>query len=275
MAASIELEDGKKLNPESYSQSASESTSKTEQQSQTGAVLDSELVKTIMSGLIAQMTDKELEQYAKNLLEPQLNAGIEASQQAYETTKMGKEQEIENLAASLSRSIAEQKSANAKAKAGLETAALSRGMGRSSYTLQTLAGQDNALAQVIRQLTEDTGRQQGQIQDQITQAAQQNAATQGRLKTDYASNLAAKIQELRQNQQQAYNQNYMTAVSASLGSKSTYSSTTTGSDSNMSVAGKITGEDSGSSKKKSSGSKTSSGKLPSVSLPDGVDVIAY
>ena len=64
----------------------------------------------------------------------------------------------------------------------METAALNRGMGRSSYTMQTLANQGDALAKAVQQLTEDSGRRSQQIQNQITQAAQQNSRTQGRLK---------------------------------------------------------------------------------------------
>ena len=75
------------------------------------------------------------------------------------------------------------------------------------------------------------------MQQQITLAAQQNAQTQGRLNTDYATQLAAKIQELRESQRNAYNQNYMTAVSESLGNRSTMDSTTKGTDTGSSVSG--------------------------------------
>lgn len=257
MAANIELESGKKLNPESYSQSASQSTSTTNQESQTGAVLDKALLETILSGLTGRMTDEEITSFAESLLRPQLNAELEAAQQNLETTRLGLEQEQENLASELARAITEQQSAYRQSMAGVETAALARGMGRSSYTLQTLAGQGNALAEAVRQLTDESTRKSAQLQSRITQAEQQAAASQGRLNTDYASNLAAKIQELRQNQQQAYNSNYLTAVSASLGSKSTNTSTTTGVNTGMNVNGKITGEDNGGGgggEKKSSGS---------------------
>ena len=197
------------LIPENWTDSTGTSESVTSSTTSTKKVLDAQLLAAIMSGLTGQMTDKEIAQYAENLLKPQLNAGIEAAQQAYETTKLSKEQEIENLAAALTRSIMEQEGAYKQNMAAVETAALARGMGRSSYTLESLANQGTLYAEVIRQLTEDTGRQQQQIQAQISQAAQQNAQTQGRLNTDYAATLAAKIQELKQSQQQAYNQNYL------------------------------------------------------------------
>lgn len=249
----IDLEN-KKKSPETYSESTGSSTSKTTQQSTTGNVLDQALVDQIMSGLTGQVTDEEIQQFAENLLRPTLNASLEAAQQNYETTKLSREQEIENLASTLARSIQEQQNAYKTGTAQVETAALQRGMGRSSYTMQTLAGLSNSLGEAVRQLTEDNARQQNQIQQQITQAAQQNAQTSGRLNTDYATQLAAKVQELRQNQQSAYNQNYMTAVSGAMGSKTDYTSETTGSENSMSVAGKITdpNEDSGSSEKKKS-----------------------
>lgn len=226
-----------KKNPKSFTDSASQSESNTKQTTESRRFLDSELLSQILSGLSPNMSDDEIRGYAESLLRPALNAGIESAQQSYEAAKLGKEQEIENLAATLSRSIAEQQSAYRQGVAGVETAALSRGMGRSSYTMQTLAGQGNALAKAVQQLTEENARAQNQAQQQITLAAKQNAQTQGRLNTDYASNLAAKIQELRENQRNAYNQNYMTAVSEALGSRGTMDSMTKGTDTGSSVSG--------------------------------------
>lgn len=209
----------------SQSSSTSQSTSKN--------VLDKELMNQILSGLMGTMTDEQITQFAENLLRPQLNAGLEASQQNYETTKLSKEQEIENIAANLSRSIDEQNKAYRKGAANVETAALNRGMGRSSYTLQTLANQSDALAKAVQQLTEDSGRQSQQIQNQITQAAQQNSQTQGRLNTDYASQLAAKVQELKENQRKEWNSNYLTAISSAMGQQTTGSQQTTGNQTSI------------------------------------------
>ena len=177
----------------SSSRQDSTSQSSSTSQSTTKNVLDKEMMNQILSGLMSNMTDEQITQFAENLLRPQLNAGLEASQQNYETTKLSKEQEIANIAANLNRSIDAQNEAYRKGAANVETAALNRGMGRSSYTVQTLANQSDALAKAVRQLTEDSGRQSQQIQNQITQAAQQNSQTQGRLNNDYASQLAAKV----------------------------------------------------------------------------------
>ena len=212
---------------QSHSETQSESLSKS--QSTTSKFLDEALRDQILSGLMGYMTDEEINAYAENLLKPQLNAGLEAAQQQYETTELAKTQEIENLAASLAKAIEEQQNAYGQSMANVQTGALARGMGRSSYTLQTMANQGNALAKAVMNLTDENARQSSQIQKQITQAAQQNAQTQGRLNTDYAASLAAKVQELKQQQRQEYNQNYLTAVSGSMGSQTTGQQNTTGS----------------------------------------------
>ena len=206
----------------------SQSQSQSQSQSTTKKLLDSELMNQILGGLVRNMTDEEINQFAENLLRPQLNAALEESRQNYETTKLSKEQELENLAASLTRAIDEQNTAYRKSAANVETAALSRGMGRSSYTLQTLANQGDALAKAVQQLTDENTRQSGQIQQQITQAAQQNSQTQGRLNTDFASQLAAKVQELKENQRKEWNSNYLTAISAAMGQQTTGSQQTSG-----------------------------------------------
>lgn len=208
------------------SHSESRERSKQTSQSESRKFLDQELVDQIMSGLQGYMTDAEIERYAENLLNPQRNAALEESRHNYETTRLAKEQEIENLARSLTRAIGEQEGAYRRSMADVETAALARGMGRSSYTLQSLASQGENFAGAVRSLTDENARQSAQIQNQITLAAQQNAQTQGRVNTDYASQLAAKVQELRQQQRDSYNRNYMTAVSGALGQRTTGEATT-------------------------------------------------
>ena len=214
------------------SQSKSQSQSREQSQSQslstTKNVLDTQLLETILGGLTGQMTQEEIAAYAESLLRPQLNAGIEASRQQHETTALAKQQEIENLAAELAKGIEQQNRAYRQSMADIETAALARGMGRSSYTLQSLANQGDALAQAVMQLTDENARQSSQIQQQITQSAQQAAQTQGRLNTDYASQLAAQIQQLTQQQRQEYNSNYLTAISAAMGQQTQGTSQTTG-----------------------------------------------
>lgn len=248
-----------------WSESNSQSTSNTKHETTTKKILDTELMQTILAGLSPQMTDDEMREFAENLLKPQLNAGLEAAQQQYDTTELALKQEKEDLAVQLAQAIAQQQNAYRQNAAQVETAALSRGMGRSSYTLDVLNQQGNSLAEIIRQLTDESTRQQGQIQQQITQAAKQNAQTQGRLNTDYAAQLAAKTQELMQTQKDRYNSNYMSAVSAALGSQSSGSQNTESSSESLSVSGDIQNGESYSTGQK----KTSSGTTKKTTVVVG------
>lgn len=213
----------------SESQSKTQSKAESSSQSITQKVLDEQLRDRILAGLMGYMTDEEVDVYAKNLLEPQHRAQMEAAQQEYDTAKLMREQEIEDLAAALSRDIDSQEKAYRRSAAGVETAALARGMGRSSYTLEALAGQGKLLAEAVERLTGESERKREQIRAQITQAGEQNAQKQGRLETDYAKALAAKVQEIRDSQRKQYNSDYLSAVNASMGSQTTGTSSTKGS----------------------------------------------
>lgn len=209
--------------------SESKSESQSQSQSETKKVLDEKLRDEILSGLMGYMTDAEIDAYAENLLRPQRDAQLEAAQQQYETARLQGEQEIENLAAELSRSVEEQRRSYARSAADVQTAALARGMGRSSYTLDTLANEGDRMARAVRELTQENERKNAQIRKQMAQAQQHNAETAGRLNTDYAAQLAAKVQELKESQRKEYNQNYLTAISGSMGSSTSGQSSTTGS----------------------------------------------
>ncbi len=212
----------------SQSHSESRSQSQSQSQSATKKVLDEKLRDEILAGLMGYMTDEEIDAYAENLLRPQREAQREAAQQKLETERLLGEQEIGNLAAQLKRSIDEQKRSYAKSAADVQTAALARGMGRSSYTLDTLANEGDRLARVVRELTEENARSSEQIRERMAQAERQHAQTMGRLNTDYAAQLAAKVQELQQNRRKEYNQNYLTAISGSMGTSTSGQSSTQG-----------------------------------------------
>lgn len=212
---------------ESHSKSKSESQSQS--QSTTKKVLDEKLRDEILSGLLGYMTDEEIDAYAENLLRPQRDAQLEAAQQKYETERLLGEQEIENLAAELGTSIDKQRRSYEQSAADVQTAALARGMGRSSYTLDALAAEGDRMARAIRELTQENERKNAHVRAKMAQAAQQNAQTAGRVNVDYAAQLAAKVQELRESQRKEYNQNYLTAVSGSMGTSTSGKSSTQGS----------------------------------------------
>lgn len=238
----------------------------TQQVTDSKNVLDEALRDTILGGFAANMTDDEIQKYAEALLAPQRNAALEAAQQGYDATKLGYEQEMENLAVQLADAIGKQQQQYAQNIAGLETSALARGMGRSSYLLNTEAALGQALAETIKNLSNENTRQTAQIQNKLTLAAQQNAQTQGRVNTDYATQLAAKVQELKQNQRNEFNQNYMSAVSSALGNQST----TTFNPEYMSTTPLYMGDAGGGSSGGGSSSKkttTSAATSPTVTVP--------
>ena len=136
----------------------------TRQETTSKNVLDSELLSTLLGGLTANMSEEQIRAYAESLLAPVRNAELEASQQSYEASKLGLTQEMENLAVQLADSISKQQQSYGKNLAGLETAALARGMGRSSYLLNTEAALGQALSETIKQLTTENTRQTAQIQ---------------------------------------------------------------------------------------------------------------
>lgn len=240
----------------SLSQSNGVSQNQSVSQSVTKKLLDGDMLAMILSGLAGEMTDEQIRSYAASLLEPQKNAELEASRQQYETAKLSREQEIERLAASLKQSIEAQNAAYRQGSADVQTQALARGMGRSSYTMQTLANQGSLLAKAIRQLTEENEEKSSQLRAQIAQAAEQNAQTQGRIERDYAANLAAKEQELRREQQQERNRNYLTAVSASMGQQTSSSTRTEGTTAtNTRTTGQTTTSAAGSTAKGSTATK--------------------
>lgn len=238
--------------------SKTQSQSQSASQSKTQKVIDEKLRDQILAGLMGYMTDEEIGIYAENLLRPQLDAQMEAAQQKYDTAKLGREQEMEGLAAELARSIAEQERIYAKNAAGVQTAALARGMGRSSYMLQALANEGREHARRVGEMTEESSRKREDLMEQITLADEQRAQTEGRLNADYARELAAKIQELRQQQRRDYNSNYLTAVSGSMGSQTSGQSSTNGtSETNSTSKSKthgtsvtVSGSSGGAKKKK-------------------------
>ncbi len=229
MARVTETSYQSKTNSTSHGESTSRSDSRS--QSSTSKVLDEALRDRILSGLMGEMTDEEIDAYAENLLAPQRDAELEAAQQKYDTAKLTGEQEIKSLASELTRSIAEQKRSYARSAADVQTAALARGMGRSSYTLETLANTGDRLSRAVQELTETNSQKTAQAREQMALSAQQNAQTQGRINMDYARQLAAKVQELKESRRSAYNQNYLTAVSGSMGSATSGASSTQGSSS--------------------------------------------
>ena len=207
--------------------SKNQTTTSQSQQSQsiTQAVINSELLAQILEGLqdagYTQKTTDELMKIAEDYYLPQYNAEIEAAQQAQAVKDMSYTQQLENLQSAYGKNINVQNAAYDKSRAALETGALARGMGRSSYTMATRAGNDQARSAALAQLADDYLQNVRQVTDEQTLSAAQSAETIGRLNADKATNITNKLRELADAEYQKYitgvnqqNANYLAAVQA-------------------------------------------------------------
>ena len=180
--------------------SQSQSQQRQQSQSTTQAVVNSELLAQILEGLqdagYTQKTTDELMKIAQDYYLPQYNAEIEAAQQAQAVKVMSYTQQLENLQSAYGKNINVQNAAYDKSRAALETGALARGMGRSSYTMATLAGNDQARSAALAQLADDYLQNVRQVTDEKTLSAAQSAETIGRLNADKATNITNKLREL-------------------------------------------------------------------------------
>ena len=240
--------------------SKNQTTTSQSQQSQsiTQAVINSELLAKILAGLqdagYTQKTTDELMKIAEDYYLPQYNAEIEAQKQAQAVKDMSYTQQLENLQRTYGKNIDVQNAAYDKSRAALETGALARGMGRSSYTMATLAGNDQERSAALAQLADDYLQNVRQVTDEQTLSAAQSAETIGRLNADKATNITNKLRELADTEYQKYitgvnqqNANYLAAVQAAMGqmttgqttgtSKTSETSNTTGQSTQVTYAG--------------------------------------
>lgn len=238
--------------------SQSQSQQSQQSQSTTQAVVNSELLAQILEGLqdagYTQKTTDELMKIAEDYYLPQYNAEIEAAQQAQAVKDMSYTQQLENLQSAYGKNIDVQNAAYDKSRAALETGALARGMGRSSYTMATLAGNDQARSAALAQMADDYLQNVRQVTDEQTLSAAQSAETIGRLNADKATNITNRLRELADTEYQKYitgvnqqNANYLAAVQAAMGqmttgqttgtSKTSETSNTTGQSTQVTYAG--------------------------------------
>lgn len=240
--------------------SKNQTTTSQSQQSQsiTQAVINSELLAQILEGLqdagYTQKTTDELMKIAEDYYLPQYNAEIEAEKQAQAVKDMSYTQQLENLQSAYGKNIDVQNAAYDKSRAALETGALARGMGRSSYTMAALAGNDQARSAALAQLADDYLQNVRQVTDEQALSNAQSAETIGRLNADKATNITNKLRELADAEYQKYitgvnqqNANYLAAVQAAMGQMTTGQTTetstqvTTSGGSGSSSSGKSTG----------------------------------
>lgn len=212
------------------SNSASTSSAQTSDWQLSSRFLDEELLRRLLQGLASPTytpkTDEELQQLAEQRYAPEYAAAVEAAKQQQQQQDLALSQQLAGILAGLDRERAGQNAAFDQARARIELDALERGMGRSSYTLSTLAGNDAARAEALRQVDEDANRQAADIGQQRTQLADQLAQTLGRLQQDRATNVSNYLQELydreydrAQADRAARNADFLTAVELASGTR--------------------------------------------------------
>lgn len=210
--------------------SGSQTQGQSSSQQTTQKVIDQQLLAQLLQGLAdmgyTPRSEEALRQAAENRYNPLYNAEVEAARQKQQQTDLALSQQLSELLSGISRQKDTQNGTFDKARANIETGALSRGMGRSSYTTSTLSNNDIARAKALSQIDEDANRQTGQIGAQRTQLTQQLAETLGRLSTDKETNISNYLQDLYDQEFQraqaanaAKNQSYLTAVDLAMGSK--------------------------------------------------------
>ena len=215
---------------QSHETQKTQSSQQSGQQSQSSRrnVLDSELLSLILGGLAdvgyTQRTTEELKQIAQDMYAPQYNAEVEAAKQAQASKDLSYAQQLENMERTYGKNVQTQNTAFDKSRAALETGALSRGMGRSSYALSTLNNNDQARSAALAELAEGYAQSTRQVGEQRTQAASQLADTLRRMETDRATNERNQLTQLLDTEYQRYmtgqnqkNSNYLAAVQAAMG----------------------------------------------------------
>lgn len=220
-------------------QSQSQSTQQQQSSQVTQNLLNSELLAQILGGLqnagYTQKTSEELAKIAQDAYLPIYNAEIEAAKQAQAAKDLTYAQQLETLAGAYGKNVDAQNAAFDQSRARIETGALARGMGRSSYTLSTLNQNDMARSAALAQLADDYSRDVRQVSDQRTQAAAHSAETLGRLEADKATNIANQLTQLAEREYEKYitgvntqNSNYLAAVQAAMGQQTTGQQTSVG-----------------------------------------------
>jgi len=134
-----------------------------------------------------------------------------AAQQAHDTNVLALQQQADRLGRTYDQRRRESANQYAQAVSAADRRALSRGMGRSSYNLQTLANLQQAGAEAQEQLWQQQGEDEAHIGQQITQAGQHLAQQIQQYQQGQASDELSWVQQqqMQQNQQNYANQQWL------------------------------------------------------------------
>lgn len=142
-----------------------------------------------------------------------------AAQQAHDTNVLALQQQADRLGRTYDQRRQESANQYAQAVSAADRRALSRGMGRSSYNLQTLANLQQAGAEAQEQLWQQQGEDEAHIGQQITQAGQHLAQQIQQYQQGQASDELSWVQQqqMQQNQQNYANQQWLAQFLAGQG----------------------------------------------------------
>ena len=134
-----------------------------------------------------------------------------AAQQAHDTNVLALQQQADRLGRTYDQRRQESANQYAQAVSAADRRALSRGMGRSSYNLQTLANLQQAGAEAQEQLWQQQGEDEAHIGQQITQAGQHLAQQIQQYQQGQASDELSWVQQqqMQQAQQNTANQQWL------------------------------------------------------------------
>ena len=142
-----------------------------------------------------------------------------AAQQAHDTNVLALQQQADRLGRTYDQRRQESANQYAQAVSAADRRALSRGMGRSSYNLQTLANLQQAGAEAQNLLWQQQGEDEAQIGQQITQAGQHLAQQIQQYQQGQASDELSWVQQqqMQQAQQNTANQQWLAQFLAGQG----------------------------------------------------------
>lgn len=165
-----------------------------------------DLINALMNGGTRNMGD--LQNTARNLYQSYYDQLRLAAQQAHDNNALALEQQRTNLGRTYDRQRQESAAQYAQATANADQRALSRGMGRSSYNMQTLANLEQQGAQAQQDLWTRQGEDSAAIDAQLTQAQRQLQDQLRQYTSGQASDERAWIDQQMQADRERQNANY-------------------------------------------------------------------
>lgn len=168
---------------------------------------------TQISQLLMQMMQPQnvqnLQDMAHNMYASHYGQLQLAAQQAHDSSVLALQQQVEKLGRTYDRQRQESAQQYAQAVSAADRRAMARGMGRSSYNLQTLANLEQAGADAQNQLWQYQTEDENHINQQIAQAGHQLAQQIQQYQQGQASDELSWVQQQQlhgQEQQNATNQ---------------------------------------------------------------------